>query len=54
MKALGRPRFTNLVVLMFITLHVVLKEVLCNFNKNADTSQWNQDSSWTKIHIVPN
>ena len=31
MKALGRPKFTNLVTLMYITLHVVFKEVLCDF-----------------------
>ena len=31
MKALGRPEFTNLVAFMYITFHVVLKEVLCDF-----------------------
>ena len=28
MKALGRPKFTNLVALIYIPLHVVFKEVL--------------------------
>ena len=31
MKGLGRPKFTNLVAVMYITLHVVFKEVLCDF-----------------------
>ena len=31
MEALGRPKFTNLKALMYITLHVVLKEELCDF-----------------------
>ena len=31
MKALGRPKFANLVAFMYIILHVVLKEVICDF-----------------------
>ena len=31
MKALGRPKFTNLVVIMYITLHVIFKKVLSDF-----------------------
>ena len=30
-EALGRPKFNNLVALMYTTLHVVFKEVLCDF-----------------------
>ena len=29
MKAFGRTKFTNLATLMYITFHVVLKEMLC-------------------------
>ena len=33
MEALGRPKFTNLKALMYITLHVLLKEELCDFQQ---------------------
>ena len=36
MKALERPKFTNFVALIYITLHVVLKEVLCDFQQNCE------------------